>query len=427
MLTSALHPSRLAASLLLASTPLLAADWAEFRGPNTDGTAPWAKGVPTTLGEDQNVKWKTPIHGKGWSSPIVVGDRIWLTTATEDGTKLSVIALEKDSGKIVLDKVLFTVDAPQFCHKFNSYASPTPVAANGVVYVTFGSPGTAALDARTGDVLWQRTDFVCNHFRGAGSSPILWNNLLIMNFDGSDFQFVAALDQKTGKTAWKTDRSVDYKDLDGNGKPSGDGDYRKGFATPLVTELNGKPVLISSGAKAHYGYDPATGKELWRFEERAQHSASTRPVVANGHIFIQTGFGKGQLIALKTPADGLVPDSSVAWRISKGVANKPSLIHQNGLLFMIDDAGIGSCIEAASGNVVWSQRVGGNFSASPILADGKIVLLNEEGKATTIAPEREFKLLGEGKFESGFMASPAVDGNDLVLRTKTALYRVGSR
>src|SRR4030095_3059031 len=145
---------------------------------------------------------------------------IWLTTATEDGTELSVVCVDKESGKILQDKVLFRVSTPQFCHKFNSYASPTPVVEKGRVYVTFGSPGTACLDAATGEKLWERTDFVCNHYRGAGSSPIIWGDLLIMNFDGSDFQYIVALDKKTGKTVWKTDRSVDFKDLDSSGQPT---------------------------------------------------------------------------------------------------------------------------------------------------------------------------------------------------------------
>lgn len=406
--------------------PLWAAnEWPEFRGPTGDGHGV-ARNIPPQFGEGDKVRWKTPIHGKGWSSPVISGDKIWLTTATEDGTELSVVCLDRETGKILQDEVLFKVANPQFCHKFNSYASPTPAISEGKVYVTFGSPGTACLDEKTGKKLWERTDFVCNHYRGSGSSPVVWKDLVLLNFDGSDEQYVVAMDKHTGKTVWKTNRSVDFQDLDAQGKPTGEGDFRKAYATVVVVEWQGKPVMISSGAKAHYAYDPVTGKELWRFEERAQQSASTRPLVADGVVYIQTGFGKSQLLALRLGGSGLLDESQLAWRMKKGVPNKPGLLLINGLLFMVDDAGIANCVDPKTGEVIWTQRIGGNFSASPVYVDGRIYLLNEEGKMTAIAPEREFKVLGEGKFEDGFMASPAVAGDALFVRTKTALYRVDS-
>ncbi|MEY5025649.1 MAG: hypothetical protein RLZZ244_1177 [Verrucomicrobiota bacterium] len=398
-------------------------EWAQFRGPSGDGHSE-ARGLPLELGEGVNVVWKTPIHGKGWSSPVVSGNRIWLTTAKEDGTELSVVCVDRDSGKLVHDEVLFRVAAPQFCHKFNSYASPTPVVSEGRVYVSFGSPGTACLDEQSGRKLWERTDLVCNHYRGAGSSPIVWRNLLLMHFDGSDVQYVVALDKETGRTVWRTERSVDFRDLDGQGKPAGEGDYRKAFATPTVVECEGRSVMISSGAKAHYGYDPATGEELWRLEERSQHSASTRPVVRGGVALIQTGFGKPQLLAVKLGGRGVLEESAVVWRMKKGVPSKPGIIWREGLVFAVDDSGIGSCVDAATGEAVWTQRVGGNYSASLLEAEGRIYCLSEEGKVSVLEAGREYKVLGEGKFEEGFMASPAVAGKALYLRSKTALYRV---
>jgi len=288
----------------------------------------------------------------------------------------------------------------------------------------FRLAGTACLDTKTGAKLWARTDFVCNHYRGAGSSPILWGDLLIMNFDGSDIQFVVALDKKTGKTVWETKRSVDFMDLDKEGKPIGEGDLRKAFATPIVIEQDGQPLLISSGAKAHYGYDPRTGKERWRFDEHAQHSASSRPIVADGMVLIQTGFSKGQLVALKLGGSGVLGEDQVAWRHKKGVANKPSVLVLGELLFMIDDSGIANCLEARTGTVLWTERVGGNVSASPVHVAGRIYTCNEEGKVAVLAPGREFKLLAENQFPDGFMASPAVSGQALYLRSKTHLYRV---
>ena len=414
----------LAISLCFIATALLAADhWPEFRGPTGDGHSD-AKGLPLTFGEGDQVKWKTAIHGKGWSSPVIWGAQVWLTTATEDGTELSVLCVDKESGKVLRDEILFRVATPQFCHKFNSYASPTPAIEEGRVYITFGSPGTACLDTKTGKKLWERTDFVCNHFRGAGSSPILWKDLLIMNFDGSDHQFVVALDKKTGKTMWQTKRSVDYADLDKEGKPSGDGDYRKAFATPHVFEQGGVPILLSSGAKAHYAYDPRTGKELWRFADPEHHSAANRPVVGLGMAFIAGGFSKGEVFALKLGGSGALPPEQAAWSIKKAAPNKPSMLLIDDLLYLFNDGGIASCVEAKTGNVLWSERFGGNCSASPIFADGRIYMGNEEGKLTVLAPGREFKVLAENKFPAGFMASPAVSGKALFLRTKASLYRI---
>jgi len=416
-------------SLLVALVSLLAVrivaaePWPQFRGPHGDGHSS-ATALPVEFGENQRVKWKTAVHGKAWSSPVVWGSQIWMTTATEDGTDLSVVCLDGATGKVLHDKILFHIDSPQFCHKFNSYASPTPVIEEGRVYVTFGSPGTACLDAGTAAVLWDRRDFVCNHYRGAGSSPILFNDLLIMNFDGSDFQFVVALDKKTGKTVWKTDRSVDFKDLDPSGKPTGEGDFRKAFSTPHIVQDDGKAILLSSGAKAHYAYDPRTGTELWRAEEPGQHSAATRPVAGDGKVFFPTGFSKGQLLAVKLGGHGVLDESRIAWRLKRSVPNKPSILFHDGLIYMIDDGGIASCVDAKNGEVIWTQRIQGNYSAAPILAAGKIYVCSEEGKVTVFAAGREFKELATNQFDDGFMASPAVIDNALILRSKTHVYRI---
>src|SRR5213078_4408016 len=237
-------------------------DWPQFRGPNGDGRSD-SMDLPLTWSESENVKWKTAIHGRAWSSPVIMGDKVWLTTATEDGGELFVVCVDRGTGKILRDEKIFEVEKPQFCHQFNSYASPTPVVEPGHVYVTFGSQGTACLDSKTGKVLWERRDFVCNHYRGAGSSPIIYKDKILMNFDGSDHQFVVALDKNTGKTAWQTERSIDYKDLTPAGKPEAEGDWRKAFSTPVVADFGHGPEMLSLGSKAIYGYNPDSGKELW--------------------------------------------------------------------------------------------------------------------------------------------------------------------
>jgi outer membrane protein assembly factor BamB len=407
--------------------PVLRAQWPQFRGPDGIGLAPARAGtkiVPLTWAEDRNVRWKTPIHGRAWSSPVVLGDQIWTTTATEDGRQLFAIAVDRMSGRIVHDLKLFEVAQPQYAHPFNTYASPTPVIEPGRVYATFGAPGTAAIDTKSGKVIWERRDFECNHFRGAGSSPILFENLLIMHFDGSDHQFLVALDKRTGKTIWRTERSVDFQDLAPSGKPKADGDFRKGFATPHVINVGGRQVLISMGSKATYGYDVRTGEELWKVVERGSHSPSTRPVPGFGMVFVPTGFDGSQLLAIRPDGKGDVTGTHVAWRVTRGVPQKPSILLVNELIFMINDGGIVSAVDPKTGEVVGRGRIEGTYSASPIAAGDRIYAFSEDGKTTVLEASRELKVLGESHLADGFMASPAIDGSALILRTKTHLYRI---
>ena len=405
------------------STSQTSEGWPQFRGPDGMGTSP-NRHLPLVWSESTNVRWKTAIHGRAWSSPVILDKQVWVTTATEDGRDLFAVALDLDTGRMLHDVTLFHVAQPQYAHPFNTYASPTPVIEPGRVYVTFGSPGTAAIDTRTAKVIWERRDLECNHFRGAGSSPIVFRDLLIMHFDGSDRQYIVALDKRTGKTVWRTDRSIDFKDLGPDGKPQADGDFRKAFATPHVVMAGGDPVLVSLGSKAAYGYDPLTGKELWKIEERSNFSSSTRPVAGLGLVFYPTGFNTGQLLAVRPDGRGDVTASHVVWRATKGVPQKPSLLLVDDRLFMIADGGVATCLEAKTGEVVWKARVGGSYSASPILAEGRIYLFSEEGKATVIDAGREFKVLAENQLDEGFMASPAIAGSALFLRTRTHLYRI---
>ncbi len=409
------------------------ANWPEFRGPRGDGTST-ATNLPLHWSEQQNIKWQTPTHGRAWSSPVIWDQQIWMTTATTNGHELFAICVDRDSGKIVRDLKLFDVEKPQYAHPFNTYASPTPAIEAGRVYVTFGAPGTACLDTQTGQVLWSRRDLECNHFRGAGSSPILYGDLLILNFDGSDHQFVVAFDKQTGRTRWQTKRSIDFQDLGPDGQPEMGGDYRKAFATCRVVPLDGQPTLLSQGSKALYAYEPLTGAGLWRVEERTSYSGSTRPVAGHGLVFVPSGFSSGQVLAIQPGRRGEVLDVKtgtpgdrelrIAWRDKRNAPKKPSLLLLGDLLYAIEDNGTATCWEARTGKVVWSERIGGHYSAAPLAAGGRIYLFSEEGKATVIAAGREFKQLAENQLGDGFMASPAVSGNALYLRSRTQLYRI---
>lgn len=403
--------------LTLAASPTLAADtdnWTDFRGNGADGKTS-AVGLPTTWSETQNVKWKTPIEGKGWSSPIIWGDGIWLTTADKDGKRMSVLCVNKETGKIRINRLLVENAEPDAINDFNSYASPSPAVEKGRVFIHFGTYGTFCLDPVSGKTLWERRDLHCRHSVGPGSSPVLFGNLLILTFDGIDVQYTVALNKTTGKTVWKSDRAVQW-----NGRPP---EMRKSFGTPIFTNVEGKPQMLSLAAVIVAGYDPQSGSEIWRVRHNG-YSGSARTVVGDGMAYFFTGYDRSELYAVKLGGHGDVTDTHVAWKLSKNMPFKPSPLLIDGLLYVISDGGVLTCLDAKSGEEIWKERVGGNFSASPLLAEGRIYLFNEEGKTTLIKPGRTFQKLGECELPDGFMASPAVSGKALFLRTKAALYRI---
>jgi len=405
----------LAVLVLLSSAAFAADNWPEFRGPTADGHAR-AENLPTTFSETENVKWKTAIHDKAWSSPVVWDDQIWLTTATEDGTSLYAMRVDLTTGKITYNERVFYLNKPQYCIPFNSYASPTPAIEEGRVYVHFGAHGTAAIDTSTGKMLWKRQDLKCDHHRGPGSSPILFENLLIVNFDGYDVQYVVALDKNTGDTVWKTDRNIDYG--------TDDGDAKKGYCTPRVIMVDGRPQLINPSAGATISYDPRTGQEIWRVMSGGMNAAA-RPLWGHGMIYATTAAGGWQLFAVRPDGEGDVSKTHAAWKQPKTIPTRSSPVMVDDLIYMVNDTGIFSCVDAKSGEQVWVKRLGGNYTASPVYADGKLYFFSQEGVCPVLKPDREFNLLATNQLDEGCMASPAVVENSLLVRTRTHLYRIG--
>ena len=405
---------------LLASLFLLAPSddspsWPAFRGPKGDGHSE-AAGLPVHWSESQNIKWKTAIHDRGWSSPVVWGAQIWLTTATENGHDMFVLCLDRESGKVLHDLKLLHNDSPEpLGTDVNSYASPTPAIEAGRVYIHFGSYGTFCLDTANAQTLWARRDLPCRHFRGPGSSPVLFRDFLILTMDGFDVEYLCALDKKTGKTVWKTDRSYPWGELDG--------DIRKAYTTPIIVETTDGLQLLSSGAKAAYSYDPVTGKEIWRVRYDGFSNASMA-VAGHGLAFINTGFGKADLLAVKLSSKGEVAAPDIVWKCTQGVPLKPSPLLVGDLIFMASDSGVATTIEARTGKQLWQKRVGSKFTASPILAEGRIYAFDEDGKAFVLKPGPEYEELAVNQLGSGLMASPAAVGKALFVRTKTHLYRI---
>jgi len=410
----------LACALLLcgkffAASNARAESWPDFRGPVGQGHSD-ATSLPLNWSESENIRWKIVIPGKGWSTPVVWEQQIWLTTATDDGKKLWALCLNRESGLIEREVLVFSVETPQPINALNSYASPSPVVDAERVYVHFGTYGTAAIDRNGGQVVWTRNDLKLDHKEGPGSSPILDGDRLILTCDGMDVQYVTALDVRTGATVWRTDRSIDLT--------AHQPDLRKAYSTPLLTKIAGKPQLISPGAHAVYGYEAQTGKELWRFQYSG-FSNVARPVVDDEHVYINTGYMKPQTLAIKLGGRGDITDTHLVWKNTQGNPNKPSPLLVDGLLYLVsDNGGVATCLEAKTGEKVWSKRLGGNFSASPLYADGRIYLCDQDGKTYVLKPGREYVELALNEVSDGFMATPVAVGNALYLRTKSHLYRV---
>jgi hypothetical protein len=410
----------LALGILALVAPIAAAgeNWPQFRGPSGDGHSD-STGLPLSWSETENVAWKTPIHDRGWSSPVVWQDQIWLTTATADGHQMFAVCVDRQSGKIVHDLKIFDTEKPDHIAAVASYASPTPVIEAGRVYLHYGSYGTACVDTTSGSVLWTRRDLKCDHHEGPGSSPILFGNLLIFHVDGRDVQYVIALDKATGTTVWKTDRSVDFSPFDPN--------IRKAFCTPIVIETGAGQQLISPGAKGMMAYNPTTGAELWRTRYNGW-SLTPRPVFGHGLVYFINDYEKPELVAIRPEGQGELAEGNVAWKITKGMPSRPSPLLIGDLLFIVNSDGIASCVDAKTGETIWKNRVSGNFSASPIFADGRIYLCDEGSMTTVIEPAREYKVLSINKLAGEEMfASPAVAGSALFLRSATHLYRIEQR
>lgn len=410
----------IAGAVLLSAGWLMAAppQWNQFRGPN-NGCGIWhARGVPVRFGEGSpEIRWKVPIRGKAWSSPVVWDEQIWFTTAPEDGHELFAICLDARTGEVLHDIKVFDVAEPQFCHPANSYASPTPFVEEGRVYVHFGRYGTACLDTRTGKKVWERRDILCDHWRGPGSSPVVDGELLFAHFDGYDKQFVIALDKHTGRTVWRRDRNIDYGTTNG--------DRKKAYGTPSVITVNGRKQLISPAAVATIAYDAATGEEIWKVYHGGMN-ACARVVSGHGLVYICAGDSDTKLVAVRPTGRGDVTRTHIVWSSGKSVPRRPSPLLIGDWLFLVSDEGVASCRDARTGEILWIHRLGGRYWASPVAVDGKIYFFSQDGKIPVVAVDDEFRLLAENRLDDGFNATAAFVGNRMILRTYRHVYCIAA-
>lgn len=398
---------------LLVVTSLEAADWTKFRGPNADGKVA-IEGLPLKWSQAENVAWRTEIPGEGWSSPVVSGDRIFLTTAIENATKdgytLALVCVNAKTGKIEKQTDIFTegVNAPSI-HRKNSHASPTPIIDGDRIYVHFGHQGTACL-ALDGTTIWKNEDLAWRPVHGNGGSPALVDGMLIFSRDGADINEIIALDARTGEVAWQTERGVNPQ-------------KRFSFCTPLVLELDGRTQVIFPGSDVVQSVHPTTGDEIWRVRYDG-YSVVPRPIYESGLVFISTGFNTASLLAIDPTGEGDVTETHLKWRTDAAIPKTPSVVGFDGKVALVSDNGIATCFDAVSGQEIWKKRVGGNFSASPLLNGDHLYLLSEKG-VCTVLDVTDGSIIEENDIGERALASFAVVGDDLLLRTDVALYRIG--
>jgi outer membrane protein assembly factor BamB len=390
--------------------------WPEFRGPTGQGVSA-ARNLPVEWSSTKNVAWKQTIPGKGWSSPVLVAGRIYLTSAVEaeaaSTLSLRAICLESTTGKIRWNTEVCASGAGQetHIHNKNSHASPTPIVRADRIYVHFGPQGTACLDL-DGKVVWRNTSIHYPPVHGSGGSPILVDNALIFSCDGANEPFLIALNKDTGEEIWRMKRPTDAK-------------KKFSFSTPLLITVNGREQVISPGSGAVCAYEPKTGREIWRARYGEGYSVIPRPVYGHGLIFLSSGFDAPRAIAVRPDGRGDVTDSHIAWTVTRGAPNTPSLLLAGDELYLVSDAGIVSCLDARTGEAHWQERIGGACSSSPIFGDGKIYVQREDGTGVVLKAGKTFEKLSSNPLGERTLASYAVGDGALYIRGEQHLYRIG--
>lgn len=376
--------------------------------------------IATSWGESKNIKWKTEIHGKGWSTPVITGDQIWMTTATEDGKKMYAVCVSRESGKILHDILVLEIEKAKWKNEMNTYATPSPVTADGYVYAEFGPYGTACIEAKSGRIVWKRTDISTENIpHGPASSPIIYKNLLILQHDAADSHKITAVNRKTGATVWLVNRPPEfYKDLQEA--------WRKSHTTPIIITVNGKDQLISVGSQICQAFDPATGAEIWRITYGGGDSTVSSPLFWNGIVYINTGLKPTELWAVRPDGKGDVTASHILWKCTENVPGIATPVIANGLIFMVSEKGVLSCLDAKTGQLIWKEKLQGNynFNTAPVSIADKIYFTEVDGTTTIIKADKKFQTVAENKLEGKFIARPVVSGNSLIMRSDSHIYRI---
>ena len=420
------------------ATMVLAGDqWPEWRGPGGQGYAQ-VRDLPVSWSETEHVAWKVVVPGRGWSTPVIENGRVWVTTGIDtpaskadaerrrktstnaqpltisESVSLRAVGLDLKTGEVLHDIEVISQRDPQMIHQQNTYATPTPIIENGRLYCHYGPYGMACLDVESQKVLWRNQSLDVKHENGPGSSPVLWGDHLIVHCDGIDQQYIVAIDKNTGKQAWKTHRTGHQRD---------DVQMRKSYATSLVVKVQQQPQVISPGADWVYGYDPISGRELWKLSYGMQgFSNASRPIAGHGLVYVCTGYMNAQMLAIRVDQKRKGSQAEVVWSLKKQVPNVSSPLMVGQEIYFVSDNGIASCIDAKTGKAHWVQRIGTKFWASPLYADGRIYFFGSEGDTAVIEPGTSFRRLASNQLDGTMLATGAAVDGSLVLRTDQAVY-----
>ncbi|HWS00897.1 MAG TPA: PQQ-binding-like beta-propeller repeat protein [Prolixibacteraceae bacterium] len=412
--------------LVVSLTSAFAQDhWTHFRGSNLDGISPDSL-VPVTWNDTTNIVWKTDIRGRGWSSPVVDGNQIWLTTATTDGKEMSGICIDFNTGKLLYDILLFRQDSIYHKHPVNTFATPTPCIGEGFVYMNFGSTGTACIRTSDGTTVWKRDDLKVDHMQGPGSSPILYKDFLIVHYEGTDQQFIVAMDKRTGKTIWRTDRPGEYYD---RLQPVG----KKAYVTPIIICVAGKDLLISNGAAVCNAFDVMTGKEVWRVIQ-GEDSTISMPVFEDGIVYFYTSFvtppeGEkyAELVAVDPAGEGDITGTNVLWRLKSPVLQLLTPLVKDGIIYTVDTRNNLLGIDAKTGTAFYSKKLRNKYNSSPVYAGGRVYFSSVKGETLVLKAGRNPEVLAENILTGEIFATPAIVRNSILIRNETTLYRIGSK
>lgn len=399
-------------------------NWTRFRGPNGQGIST-AMGLPVRWSDTENVAWKTDIPGEGWSSPIVWNDHIFLTSTTEEGKNCHVIAVDRKTGEILWNKIVFTQEPNQHRHDMNSYATPTPVTDGKAVYAIFSGGSFVALDFN-GHILWINSDLDFYSHHGMGASPILYDNLLIFAVNPSnreepkglgwtepwDKSYLLAIDKNTGKERWRGMRGMS----------------RIAHATPAVMKVNGKDQIISPAGDVIQGFDPADGHLIWTVASSGEPCVPS-PVIGDGLVY-SSATNREPLRAVRPDGQGDCTETHIAWEQKGYTPMMSSYLYVKPFLYTCTDGSYFCCLDATTGAFLWRLQLKiGALNPSPIYADGKIYVLSEQGTTIVLKPSGErdkpAEILAKNELKESCRASIAVAGKQLIIRSSDRLWCIG--
>ena len=398
-------------------------NWTHFRGSNLDGLAA-TENIPLKW-DDSVIKWKTEIHDKGHSSPVVYNNQIWVTTGKTDGKELYAVCVDFITGKIIYDIKVFTPDEIDRKNSVNTYATPTPCIEKGFVYVHYGNMGTACINTANGSIVWKRTDFKFKNVHGPASSPVIYKNLLILHFEGSDSRYIVALDKSTGNLIWRNDRPTEpYEPLTEVG--------RLAYITPIIINVKGQDMLISNGSAICQAFNPTSGKEIWRVVDGAETTVAM-PFVEKGVLFWYTGYMIGSdgikrtdLLAVNPYGKGDITGTNIIWEKKDESSSNQMLspVIKDGLIYTATTRNIMMCIDAKTGEEIWSTHVTSNYNASPIYINGNIWFFSVKGEVLVLKAGRKYEVIAQNQMDSGIWATPACLRNSIIVRTQNYLYKI---